>query len=153
MKLFFTQCKVGSTENLNVNYDFLIFGFGVPWKFIIWGSYLKKKIVPLPVGSETFLMFVRLVVGRLFNWMVGPFVSHNFVKGRKVAIPCSYQVITDVHFQNNVNSMCKIYMFLFAEETLWMYTIQRWDRIELNLIPLFLNNWLQFGILIKFRKP
>ena len=27
VKLFFTQCKVGSTENLNVNNQFSIFGF------------------------------------------------------------------------------------------------------------------------------
>ena len=31
----FTQCKVRSTENLNVNKHFLIFGFWVPWKCTI----------------------------------------------------------------------------------------------------------------------
>ena len=31
----FTQCKVRSTENLNVNNHFLIFGFWVPWKCTI----------------------------------------------------------------------------------------------------------------------
>ena len=82
MKLFFTQCKVGSTENLNVNNHFLIFGFWVPENASFKGPILKKiqgaapplSVVPDKEAGKvllTHLMRIRLMLLKMLrikNW-------------------------------------------------------------------------------------
>ena len=54
--LFFTQSKLGSTKNLNVNNHFLIFSFWVPWKCIPDFDLKPDQIlenVPSPVLAKS----------------------------------------------------------------------------------------------------